>query len=161
MKRGNRIKEWGKAQRLAREWKARRTLALVAPISQPVRSWGKNNERLLRLPADNYERYELGPDNHVADFNAARYQNETTGFPVNREIWESVIALPTFVDGELVELALHPITLGFGEPAWVRGRPMLARGELGGKILRDLIERSAPYGTEIDVRDGVGYVRVR
>ena len=80
---------------------------------------------------------------------------------MNREIWGSVIALPTFLDGELKELALHPITLGFGEPAWVRGRPMLARGELGAKILRDLVERSAPYGTEIDVRDGVGYVRVR
>jgi hypothetical protein len=38
---------------------------------------------------------------------------------------------------------------------------MLARGDLAEKILNDLRERSAPYGTEIDVRDGVGYVRVR
>ncbi|MCH7564066.1 MAG: CapA family protein [Gemmatimonadetes bacterium] len=131
------------------------------PIFYSLGDFIFQNETLLRLPADNYERYDLGPDNHVADFNASRYRNETTGFPVNREIWESVIAVPTFLDGELIELALHPITLGFGEPAWVRGRPMLARGELGQKILNDLIERSAPYGTQIDVRDGVGYVRVR
>ena len=131
------------------------------PILYSLGDFVFQNETLLRLPAANYEPYDLGPDNHVADFNASRYRNETTGFPVNREIWESVIAVPTFLDGELTELALHPITLGFGEPAWVRGRPMLARGELAGKILNDLIERSAPYGTQIDVRDGVGYVRVR
>ena len=97
----------------------------------------------------------------MADFNAARYQNETTGFPVNPEIWEAVVAMPTFEGDQLVELALHPITLGFGQPAWVRGRPMLARGELAAKILKDIVDRSKPFGTTIDVRDGVGYVRLR
>lgn len=131
------------------------------PIFYSLGDFIFQNETLLRLPAENYDAYDLGPDDHVADFNASRYRNETTGFPANREIWESVIALPTFEDGELTELALHPITLGFGEPAWVRGRPMLARGELAAKILDDLTERSTPYGTRIAVRDGVGYVRVR
>ena len=131
------------------------------PIFYSLGDFVFQNETLLRLPAENYERYDLGTDSHVADFNAARYRNETTGFPVNREIWEAVVAMPTFTDGALTELALHPITLGFGKPAWVRGRPMLARGELAGKILGDLVERSRPYGTEIEIRDGVGYVRVR
>jgi poly-gamma-glutamate synthesis protein (capsule biosynthesis protein) len=131
------------------------------PIFYSLGDFVFQNETLLRLPAENYAAYDLGLDNHVADFNAARYRNETTGFPANPEIWESVIARPSFSDGELTELALHPITLGFGEPAWVRGRPMLARGELAQKILDDLIERSAPYGTQIDVREGVGFVRIR
>jgi poly-gamma-glutamate synthesis protein (capsule biosynthesis protein) len=131
------------------------------PIFYSLGDFVFQNETLLRLPAENYEAYDLGPDEHVADFNAARYRNETTGFPANPEIWESVIARPTFVGGELVQLALHPITLGFGEPAWVRGRPMLARGALADKILNDLIARSAPFGTKIDVREGVGYVQLR
>ena len=131
------------------------------PIFYSLGDFVFQNETLLRLPADNYDAYGLGTDNHVADFNGARYQNETTGFPANPEIWESVVARPTFSDGKLTELALHPITLGFGEPAWVRGRPMLARGALAEKILNDLIVRSSPFGTEIDVRGGVGYVRVR
>lgn len=131
------------------------------PIFYSLGDFVFQNETLLRLPAENYARYDLGTDDHVADFNAARYRNETTGFPANREIWESVVAMPTFRGGELVEVALHPITLGFGEPAWVRGRPMLARGELGSKILEDLRVRSEPYGTRIEVRDGVGYVLVR
>lgn len=80
-----------------------------------------------------------------ADFNRARYRDDTTGFPANREVWESVIAHPTFEGGALKELALHPITPGFGEPPWVRGRPMLARGDLAEKILNDLRDRSSPY----------------
>jgi len=132
------------------------------PIFYSLGDFVFQNETLLRLPAENYARYDLGPDEHVADFNARRYRNETTGFPATPEIWEAVIARPTFsAAGELTEVALHPITLGFGEPAWVRGRPMLARGELALKILNDLMERSAPYGTEITVRDGVGYVLLR
>jgi hypothetical protein len=100
-------------------------------------------------------------NDHVADFNAIRYQNETVGFPANPEIWEAVIAMPTFTGDKLTELALHPITLGYGKPAWVRGRPMLAHGALAKKILTDLVERSKPFGTDIDIREGVGYVRVR
>jgi poly-gamma-glutamate synthesis protein (capsule biosynthesis protein) len=131
------------------------------PIFYSLGDFIFQNETLLRLPAENYETYGLGVDHHVADFNASRYRNETTGFPANPEIWESVIARPTFSGGELTGLALHPITLGFGKPAWIRGRPMLARGDLAEKILNDLVERSAPYGTEIEVRNEVGYVRLR
>jgi len=131
------------------------------PIFYSLGDFIFQNETLLRLPAESYEAYDLGIDDHVADFNAARYRNETRGFPADPEIWESVVARPTFSGGRLTELALHPITLGFGLPAWVRGRPTLARGDLAAKILTDLRERSAPFGTEIDVRGGVGYVRLR
>jgi hypothetical protein len=58
----------------------------------------------------------------VADFNAARYANETRGFPTQREIWESVVAMPRWQGKELVAVELHPITLGFGLPASERGR---------------------------------------
>jgi poly-gamma-glutamate synthesis protein (capsule biosynthesis protein) len=131
------------------------------PIFYSLGDFVFQNETLLRLPAENYAAYDLGLDDHVADFNAARYRDDTRGFPANPEIWESVIAQPSFSGRELTALELHPITLGFGEPAWVRGRPMLARGELAEKILNDLVQRSAPYGTRIEVRDGVGFVQVR
>ena len=131
------------------------------PIFYSLGDFVFQNETLLRLPEENYQAYDLGVNDHVADFNARRYQNETVGFPANPEIWEAVVAMPTFTGDELTELALHPITLGYGKPAWVRGRPMLAHGVLAEKILNDLVERSKPFGTDIDIREGVGYVRVR
>ena len=68
--------------------------------------------------------------------------------------------MPTFTNGELSELALYPIDLGFGKPRQVRGRPILADDALGEKIIGDLVRLSEPYGTDIDIRRGVGYVRL-
>jgi poly-gamma-glutamate synthesis protein (capsule biosynthesis protein) len=130
------------------------------PILYSLGDFIFQNETLLRLPYDNYARYDLGDDAHVADFNDARYKNDTAGFPANPEIWEAVVAVPVFENKELVELALHPITLGYGLPRQVRGRPMLADRELGAKILNDLKERSRPFGTTITERRGVGYVEL-
>ncbi|MEO1080224.1 MAG: CapA family protein [Pseudomonadota bacterium] len=130
------------------------------PIMYSLGDFIFQNETLLRLPYDNYARYDLGENAHLADFNDKRYKNDSTGFPANPEIWESVVAVPVFENKELVELALHPITLGFGLPRQVRGRPMFAQGELGAKIINDLKERSAPFGTRIVARGGVGYVEL-
>jgi poly-gamma-glutamate capsule biosynthesis protein CapA/YwtB (metallophosphatase superfamily) len=131
------------------------------PIFYSLGDFIFQNETLLRLPAENYATYRLGDTAQVADFNAARYSNDTRGFPVQREIWESVVALPTWKGDQLESIELHPITLGFGKPQAVRGRPMLADKVLGKKIIDDLIARSKPFGTTIEWRDGVGIVRLR
>ncbi|MEM1189726.1 MAG: CapA family protein [Pseudomonadota bacterium] len=130
------------------------------PIMYSLGDFIFQNETLLRLPYDNYARYDLGENAHLADFNDKRYKNDSSGFPANPEIWESVVAVPVFENQELVQLALHPITLGFGLPRQVRGRPMFAEGDLGAKIINDLKERSAPFGTRIVARGGVGYVEL-
>ena len=131
------------------------------PIFYSLGDFVFQNETLDRLPDENYRRYGLGSDNHVGDFNDARYNGGTTGFPANREIWEAIIAMPRFRGGELMEVVLQPIDLGFGTEAWERGRPFIAEGELADKILDDLIERSEPFGTQIEVSDGVGFIKVR
>ncbi|MEX0894019.1 MAG: CapA family protein [Gemmatimonadota bacterium] len=130
------------------------------PILYSLGDFIFQNETLLRLPADNYAPYDLPEDAFVGDFNAARYRDDTRGFPTDREIWEAVVALPTWEGERLVSLELHPITLGYGEPRTVRGRPLLADRELGAKIIGDLVERSRPFGTAIEWRadEGIGVV---
>ena len=130
------------------------------PILYSLGDFIFQNETLLRLPSENYEPYDLGADKHVNDFNDARYDFDKSGFPADRLIWEAVVAVPKFRGKQLTELALHPITLGFGQSRTVRGRPLFADGELGQKILGDITKLSAPMGTRITVRDGVGYVDV-
>ncbi len=128
------------------------------PILYSLGDFIFQNETLLRLPSENYEAYDLGPDAQVADFNSRRYRDDTTGFPADPLIWEAVIAMPTFQGGRLVELVLHPISLGFGQPASQRGRPRLAEPELGRKIIDDLTRLSQPFGTTIEYRNGTGRV---
>lgn len=130
------------------------------PILYSLGNFIFQNETLLRLPSDNYERYALGERSHVADFNDARYENDSTGFPALQENWEAIIAVPTFENRQLTELALYPIDLGFGKTRQIRGRPILADDELGQKIMADLARLSEPFGTEFEYRRGVGYVKL-
>ncbi len=128
------------------------------PILYSLGDFIFQNETLLRLPSENYEPYDLGPEAHVADFNARRYNNDKSGFPADREIWEAVVATLRWEGQRLAGLDLHPITLGFGEAAHVRGRPMLAQGDLAKKIVDDVIARSKGFGTTIAFENGVGRV---
>lgn len=117
------------------------------------------NETVPRQPEDNYARYDLGPEAVAADFYDAR--QATGGFPSRQQIWESVVPLVRFEGGALASVELHPITLGFGLPRPQRGRPLLATGELARKIIGDVQEYSAEYGTEIRFRDGIGILTIR
>jgi poly-gamma-glutamate capsule biosynthesis protein CapA/YwtB (metallophosphatase superfamily) len=131
------------------------------PILYSLGDFIFQNETLLRMPAEGYAQYGLGPGAQVAEFNARRYENDTRGFPADREIWEGVVAVAAWRDRHLLELKLHPITLGFGAAPARRGRPMLAEGELAAKILKDLSDRSKPFGTSLQVAGGVASVALR
>ena len=130
------------------------------PIFYSLGNFIFQNETLLRLPSENYERYDLDGNAHVADFNDARYEKDTEGFPVLQNNWESIVAVPTFRGGGLDELRLYPISLGYGEPRQVRGRPLFAERQLAEKIIGDLQRLSRPYGTEIQFRRGIGFVNL-
>ncbi len=128
------------------------------PILYSLGDFIFQNETLLRLPSENYEPFGLGVEAQVADFNAKRYNNDRSGFPADREIWEAIVALPQWQGKRLVSLELQPITLGFGQAPAVRGRPMLPPPDLARKILDDVITRSKPFGTAITVENGVGRI---
>ena len=130
------------------------------PILYSLGDFIFQNETVLRLPGENYDPYDLGPGAGVADFNDSRYRKDTSGFPADREIWEAVVAMPSWQGKRLTALALHPISLGFGKPRTERGRPMLADPATAAKILNDLSQRSAPFDTRITIRNGVGHVEL-
>lgn len=130
------------------------------PIFYSLGNFIFQNETLLRLPHENYEPHKLGPNKHVADFNDARYDFDKKGFPSKPEFWESVIAVPRWRGKKLIEIKLYPITLGYGKPRTVRGRPLFADPELSKKIIEHLKRYSEPFGTAIDFEDGIGIVRL-
>lgn len=129
------------------------------PILYSLANFIFQNESVLRMPADSYEEYKLGPEAQVDDYLDARYDHDKRSFPSDRMYWDSVLAMTTWNGDRFVELTLHPITLGFGEPRGTRGRPMLAADADAAHILEMMAERSKPFGTTINVRDGVGVVR--
>lgn len=130
------------------------------PIFYSLANFMFQNETLLRVPEENYARYNLGVNAQINDWNSKRYANDTRGFPTEREIWESVIAVPKWNKESLFKIELYPITLGFKEKRTIRGRPMLANKKLSRKIINDLIERSKPFGTKIEFKDGIGIINI-
>lgn len=123
------------------------------PIFYSLGNFIFQNETPLRLPQENYEAYRLGEDKHVADFNEARYSSDRRGFPSQPEYWESVVASLKWQGKELQEIKLIPISLGFGKPRWVRGRPLLADPTLSRKIIEDLKKLSQPFGVTIEFKE--------
>lgn len=129
------------------------------PIFYSMANFIFQNETVLRQPADNYEAFGLGPHDHPGEFQDVRIERMGGGFPADPAYWESVVAVPEFRGGALYEIRLYPVTLGHGLDRAVRGRPMLADSELGGRILAGLADLSAAFGTRLVVEDGVGVIR--
>ena len=153
-----------------------------APVFYGLGDFVMENETVTRLPAELYDRYDLGADALPADlFDARVFETadgdgedegdpgisaagdggrERIGFLGDAAFWESVLPVCNFEGGALSSIELHPLDLGYEAPRPRRGRPLLADDETGAHILDTLGELSDPYGTEIEVEDGTGVIRV-
>ena len=116
------------------------------------------------MPSDQRTRYGLPLNKLASEIYDTRFQvddngNPTTGFPIGSEWYESVVAVAEFEGDEVVEIRLYPIELGWKSPRSQRGTPRLAPETLGRKIIENLADLSAPFGTRIDYEDGIGIWR--
>lgn len=128
------------------------------PIFYSLGNFIQQLENVRFQPAEFYERYGLDPDAPLQEAWDAFTQKDTRGFAPEAPFWESVLASFTFQEGQLNQIKLYPIALGFGKPRSQRGLPLLAGPKLGRKIIDDMNRFSAPYGTRIEFRGGIGVV---
>ena len=74
------------------------------------------------------------------------------------------MAVCNYAGGDLKEVMLYPIDMGFGRPIPQRGRPLLAEEPVARQTLHWLQEVSRPFGTEITIEedsgDLVGVIRI-
>lgn len=136
------------------------------PIFYSLSNFLFQYESIQRIPAASMR--ELGLDPATAD---AADLAGTIPYQFKEPFWWSVVPKITVEKGwgwpgngegvgpEIVEVELYPVTLGFGAPIWRRGTPELATGEKAEEILGELARLSEPYGTEIEIVDGVGRLR--
>ena len=110
-------------------------------------------------PQDTYDAHGLGYDNTTADAWDARTLGGTASFYSDPKYWRGLVAQPVFKGWKLEELRLHVTDLGYRQPRSRNGRPILADAATAASVLERVARLSEPYGTRIDVRDGVGIVR--
>jgi poly-gamma-glutamate synthesis protein (capsule biosynthesis protein) len=138
------------------------------PIFYSVGNLIFQNETVMKMPADFYERYGLDPYSGTPSeaYDTRQKAPPRLGYPAHKwftqdeKYWISILPHMTFEGDQLKELKLHPIDLGQSKPRSQRGRPLLAEPEKAEKILKIMKKLSKPYGTEITVEDGVGIVEL-
>lgn len=132
------------------------------PIFYSLGDFIFQNETALLQPWDNYDNQGLGFEALPSDFFDARIAASPTGsWPGEAFWWDSAMALTEFRDGEPVEIRLIPIVLGYGLHRAQRGRPVRASGADAERILTLLQTLSEPFGTQIEIVDGEGRIRLR
>lgn len=108
-------------------------------------------------PADAYINHGLPLSTKVGEYMANRSKNGTTGYGVQPNIWRSVMAAWTMEAGRLTEIQLYPITLSMELPPCRKGLPAVSHDD---DVLRYLAQLSEPFGTKIEICNGVGRIRV-
>jgi poly-gamma-glutamate synthesis protein (capsule biosynthesis protein) len=124
-----------------------------------------------RKPADQFESYGYDMDElttlHPAIGNL---------HPAGNEHWAwSAVYQFTFENKKVTEIRMHPIEMGMdfskekpvvnrqigsGPHPYLDGSPRMAHGASAQKILERMQRVCAQWGTKLDIRDGVGIVRV-
>ena len=125
------------------------------PIFYSLGNFIFQTETVRVQPAEAYFNKGMKPEDGVAAYMLKRSNGDTTGYCAIENIWRAVVADFDMEGGSLKAVRLHPISLGMGTPWEQRGWPHLDGNE---ETLRHLARLSAPYGTKIEIRDGVGEV---
>ncbi|MFW5897088.1 MAG: CapA family protein [Bacillota bacterium] len=127
------------------------------PIFYSLGNFIFQNETVQWLPQEFYDNFGLSTEDTPGTAFDARTDEDAHGFPAHPMYWQAVMAEVAFRDRELAKIELIPVSLGYGKPRTVRGRPRLAGGEEFDEIVADIAERSRPFGVEIGdgTADGV------
>jgi poly-gamma-glutamate capsule biosynthesis protein CapA/YwtB (metallophosphatase superfamily) len=104
-------------------------------------------------PAEDFAAYGLDP----GTLDSTLFERKIF-YAEQKRFWQSFVPRITYEDGKVVEIEIHPISLGFGQPLFERGTPRLARGEEAREILEHIANLSKAYGTTMRIEEGVGRV---
>jgi poly-gamma-glutamate synthesis protein (capsule biosynthesis protein) len=111
-------------------------------------------------------------DNHLDPF-----YSETTEIEMNMDMWpphsvtkhpdvtnmesmESVTCQIDYEDGKIKKIILRPIEFGYGAPISQHGIPRTPKPHVADRILKRIQRMSKAFGTNIEIEDGLGYIRL-
>jgi poly-gamma-glutamate capsule biosynthesis protein CapA/YwtB (metallophosphatase superfamily) len=109
-------------------------------------------EYITSLPPDALDQVGLPPGATLEDYLRQRASLGGPDFFANRRYWESFVAIVEIADGEITDVVLHPIELGFGREDGSRGRPRSASADSCRSILNSIKLQSEVFGTKITGR---------
>ena len=133
------------------------------PIFYSLGNFIAENNTVARLPQDALDQFGLGLTDSAVDLydkRDARAHAEGLSHSGLGPFGWTAVAVVGFDGGALSRIELHPVDLVPTAPRSQAGRPMLADGEVAAAALDAFQSMSAPFGTTIDIVDGIGRVRL-
>ncbi len=127
------------------------------PIFYSLGDFVLQNENIPYGPEDFYAEYGMTSDSTMHELFATRSNGFTRGLATKQVMFETVIPYWEMDAGRLVKLELMPVSLTFDVP---RSRYGMPRIDKNSGIIERLLELSAPFGTQIEICDGVGIVKL-
>ncbi len=115
-------------------------------------------DNIESAPEEFYKKYGLTSDSTMHELLAVRSNNFTRGLSSNKVMFEAVIPYWEMNDGKIESIELMPISLTFDVP---RSRYGMPRIDKKSGIVERLACLSKPYGTEIEITDGVGKIKIK
>lgn len=109
-------------------------------------------------PAEAYENKKLPVGSMVGELMDFRSRNGTRGYCVQENIWRSIMAGFTAEDGQITEIKLYPIDMHMG---WKRSRVGWPTVPENNEVLDYLAKLCEPYGTKLDIVDGVATIKLK
>ncbi|WP_235954503.1 hypothetical protein [Sphingobium psychrophilum] len=114
------------------------------------------NDSLDDVPADMDDQFGVAPGIVTTPESLAARNAKEFADP---KLYETVIAVSQYHDGQLAKIRLYPVDLGVSATGAARGVPHMADGTTGARILERLQRRSQPFATAITMERGVGVIR--
>lgn len=114
-------------------------------------------ETVALQPYDAFYSKGLPVDMKVGAYMDHRSKNGTKGYIVQENIWRAIMPSWVIEDGKITSVSLYPIDLSQKGTRSERGIPKLSRSQA---TLEHLQKLSEPYGTQIEIQDGVGYIKL-
>lgn len=131
------------------------------PIFYSLGDFILHNDLIKWQPAELYWRNNLDGFESVGSLYDMRSSGDTTGMPADRWNFLSAVGVVKFERHQLKEVLLHPLDLGFDtHRRSMRGRPVLAEGDVAQEVLKRVRDSSKPYGTRVEIDGDRGVIRV-
>ena len=126
------------------------------PIFHSLGNFIFQSDTVARLPSDYYEKYGLGSEHTPADAFDIRSDGDRRGYAADPRIWRAILPVWRMEEGDLAELTLHPLALGFGQPRHASGWPSLTSDTT---VIEEVQSLSKELGTRFEIADGQAHWR--
>lgn len=127
------------------------------PIFYSLGNFIFQTETVSMQPADAYINRGMPHDTTVGEYMAERSQNGTRGYCVDQDIWRTVMAGFTAVDGKITQIQLYPVDMRMGAPRSKMGLPHIADDNA---VLHHLAKLSEPFGTKMEISDTMAVINL-